>query len=454
MYRFLKTIVLMSLILFLGNGCAQAGDNPEKKLTGEQVKKNIESFELVWKTIRDKHFDPELGGLDWQAVHDRFRVQVEKAVTMSEARRAMNRMIGMLKHSHCHIIPDIVYNEMAERKHHEKSNHSGKKKLESGSSGIQIRIIDRKAVITAVEKNSSAAGQGILPGWIVQKVDGKALSKSIPLVEKQYAKKSWKTLMVTASAQALLKGSLGDKIVLDLVDGTGNVVSKTITLGLPKGKSFRFGHFQLGHIWCEKKIFEKDSRVGYIAFNGFFDVNTVMPVFNEAMQQYIDEKLNGVIIDLRGNPGGMPAMAMGMAGWFFDKKGLHLGYLMTRKNQLKFAILPRPDIFKGPVAVLVDGLSASTSEIFAAGFQDLKRARVFGSITAGAALPSVFMKLTNGDAFQYVVANFKSVSGKVLEGKGVEPDETVLINRKRLLDGEDPVIESAINWIESRTPER
>ena len=77
------------------------------------------------------------------------------------------------------------------------------------------------------------------------------------------------------------------------------------------------------------------------------------------------------------------------------------------------------------LAILVDGCSASTSEIFAGGLQDVKRARVFGTHTAGAALPSVISKLPNGDGFQYAIANYISVGGKPLEGIGVTPDDGV-----------------------------
>jgi carboxyl-terminal processing protease len=94
----------------------------------------------------------------------------------------------------------------------------------------------------------------------------------------------------------------------------------------------------------------------------------------------------------------------------------------------------------------VDGLSASTSEIFAGGLQDLGRARVFGTPTAGAALPSVIEKLPNGDGFQYAIANYTSEGGKVLEGRGVIPDVVVAPTREALLAGHDPVLEAALSW--------
>ena len=146
-------------------------------------------------------------------------------------------------------------------------------------------------------------------------------------------------------------------------------------------------------------------------------------------------------------------MAMGMAGYLVDKSGLRLGTMYMRDTTLNFVINPRQPYFAGPVAVLIDGESASTSEIFAGGLKDLERARTFGTRSAAAALPSLIERLPNGDGFQYAVANYISEGGQPLEGVGVQPDEEVKLTRKALLAGHDPVIDAALKWIqENRTP--
>jgi carboxyl-terminal processing protease len=122
-----------------------------------------------------------------------------------------------------------------------------------------------------------------------------------------------------------------------------------------------------------------------------------------------------------------------------------------REATLNFVINPRPEVFTGPVAVLVDGSSASTSEIFAEGLKDLGRARVFGERTAAAALPSVIERLPNGDGFQYATANYISEGGKPLEGIGVTPDVEVKLSRQALLAGRDPVVDAAIEWIQKQS---
>jgi carboxyl-terminal processing protease len=191
-----------------------------------------------------------------------------------------------------------------------------------------------------------------------------------------------------------------------------------------------------------------EGNVGYIAFNMFLDPARLMPAFEDALKSF--QQLGGVIVDIRGNPGGIGIMAMGLAGWFVDKPGQRLGTMYTRDTPLKFVVNPRLPTFRGRVAILVDGSSASTSEIFAGGMQDLKRARIFGTRTAGAALPSFIEKLPNGDGFQCATANYVSEGGKPLEGIGVVPDVMAPPTRELLLAGRDAALESAIHWIQTK----
>jgi carboxyl-terminal processing protease len=143
---------------------------------------------------------------------------------------------------------------------------------------------------------------------------------------------------------------------------------------------------------------------------------------------------------------------MGLANWFVDQKDLRLGSLLLRDTALKFVLNPRPETYSGPLAILVDDTSASTAEIFAGGLQDLKRARIFGSRTAAAALPSVIERLPNGDAFQYAIANYVSEGGRELEGNGVIPDVEAGLTRAALLAGKDPALDAALQWIRTQKP--
>jgi carboxyl-terminal processing protease len=75
---------------------------------------------------------------------------------------------------------------------------------------------------------------------------------------------------------------------------------------------------------------------------------------------------------------------------------------------------------------------------------------VFGELTAGAALPSMFRQLPNGDMLQYAVADIKTPQGVLIEGMGVTPDEAVPVRRVDFVAGRDPVLEAAERWIASQ----
>ena len=103
--------------------------------------------------------------------------------------------------------------------------------------------------------------------------------------------------------------------------------------------------------------------------------------------------------------------------------------------------------YAGPVAVLVDGMTGSASEVFAGGLQSLGRVRVFGEPSAGAVLPAQMDRLPNRDVLFHAFAEFVTASGIALEGRGVMPDEPVAVTRDALIAGRDQVVDTALAWI-------
>jgi carboxyl-terminal processing protease len=118
-----------------------------------------------------------------------------------------------------------------------------------------------------------------------------------------------------------------------------------------------------------------------------------------------------------------------------------------RVGHTNFAVFPQSGAYTGRVAILIDGSSASTSEVFAGGMQDIGRAVVIGERSAGAALPSIFEKLPTGALFQYAIADFKTPKGVLVEGRGVVPDREVKLTRRTLLEGRDTQLEAAIEQV-------
>ena len=411
-----------------------AGIPLQAALTPEQRQLNIQSFEYVWTAIHDKHWQTKPGGLDWQAIHDEYRPKIEAADSMDAARDVLNQMLGRLHQTHFGIVPADLYSNV--------DAASGG----DTTAGMDVRVVGAAVLVTSVDPDSSAFAQGVRPGWEIVKIARTELAPVLAKLNEVYANSSLRELLLRRAILGRLDGTAGAAQV-EFLDGDGKRVSKKIEQGASQGDRVQFGYLNPMQMWF-KSSRVGDGNIGYVAFNVFLDAQRLMTSFGNSVQAC--EKCEGFIVDLRGNPGGIGIMAMGMAGWFIAQPGKTLGTLYMRDTTLKFVVNPRLNTFSGPLAILVDGTSASTSEIMAEGLKDLGRARIFGTRTAAAALPSVFEKLPNGDGFQYAIANYISEGGKPLEGLGVTPDVDTPVTRQALLAGKDPALDAAVAWIESQ----
>lgn len=399
-------------------------------LTPEQRRQNEESFEYVWKTVRDKHWEKAPAGLNWQAIHAEFRPALDKADSMEQARAVMSAMLARLQESHFAIIPAQLYEDL------DDAHPPGE-----GVTGIDLRVVGNAVLVTSVDEGSGAAAAGVHPGWEILAVAGHELAPVVAKASEAYQRSTLRELTLRRVLLRRMQGQPGTALEVRFRDGEGRAVIRKIEEGKPKGTVTQFG-FLAESVWMETG---RRGDVGFVRFNLFLDPARLMPAFGRAVEACTDCK--GFVVDLRGNAGGLGAMAMGMAGWFIGESGRQLGTLQMRDSAIHFVVYPRAMAFRGPLAILVDGASASTSEILAGGLKDLGRARIFGTPTAAAALPSVVELLPNGDAFQYAVANYISAGGKPLEGAGVTPDEATPVTREALLAGRDPAFDAAVRWI-------
>jgi len=412
----------------------RAGEREGPDPSRDQRKLDIESFEYVWTTIRDKHFDPTFGGNDWQSVHGEFRPKIEKAGSKDETRQILQDMMSLLHFSHFNIIPSEVYHLL------NRPDGSGSW---DGTTGMDVRVIHGEALVTRVEAASPASLAGVRPGWKIVRIRDCWMDSVLVPVTQEFKDSNRSAAMLALAVLDRLAGAVGDSVDIRFLDGNDRPVLRRFHLARTRGEKYRLGHLPPFSVWIEVDTLK--YTIGYIAFNAFLNPVRIMPAYNQAMMSFMNAK--GIIIDLRGNAGGMGDMVMGMAGWLVSARNQHLGTSRTRDAELRFVIFPRPATYAGPVAVLVDGLSVCGAEIFAQGLRDLGRARLFGTRTYGAAMASAIEKLPNGDGFLYAFANYTSRNGDVLEKNGLRPDVEVPITRKALLKGKDPVVEAAVRWI-------
>ncbi len=125
-----------------------------------------------------------------------------------------------------------------------------------------------------------------------------------------------------------------------------------------------------------------------------------------------------------------------------------LYFKKTRDSETKVFFDPANDVYKGPLVLLIDEMSGSASETFAACLQAIGRAVVVGEHSPGSVMESDVMMFPNGATFLYPVAQISTPDGTVLEGHGVVPDIEVGLDREMLLKGIDSQLDSAIKYIE------
>jgi carboxyl-terminal processing protease len=432
----LTNLIIIGFVLLLWPLAGYAEEPPP--LTPEQINLNLASFDTVWNKIYVTHYDTTFGGLNWHAVKDELRPKIEKATSMNQARSILSDLVSRLGLSHFDIIPSNLY---------ENINTPAEKSNKGGVTGIILRVLEGKAIVVSLDSSGGGYDAGVRPGWEILKAGDIEIAPIIEPLLKEFEGKLNRDYYLAAAVAWRLGGAIGDSLKIIFLDGNNAQTEKYVGLKAPLGKKAVFGN--IPPFYLKIKTDTLENNIGYFYFNCFFDPITLMPAFNSAMESFLNSP--GIIIDIRRNPGGAGMLAIGMAGWLVSEKDLYLGTLITRNTELKFVLNPRAKTYTGPVAILVDGLSGSTSEIFAGGLQDIGRVRVFGTHTVGAALPALPELLPNGDGFLHAIANYISKGGEALEGRGVVPNQEVRLTRESLLEGRDLVVEAAVEWIKSNS---
>ena len=405
------------------------------------VPQGLDTFDAVWRIVRDTHFDKTYNGVDWEAARTEFRPKAAEATTTSDLRRVIREMLGRLGQSHFALVPATADSTI-------KPGGDG-----SAHAGFDLRLVGSHVLVTGIQPGTGAATAGVQLGWRVTAVGDKTINDILKPAqeiddERVRGLEAWRIL------QGYLRGGVGSTIDVTFEDGRGAVITRSVTRTQEQGQAVTVGTLPTMYVRVinQPKQTPRGRPVGLVGFNVW------MAAVDAPFQRAIDQHRSsaGIVLDLRGNPGGLAAMMMGIAGHFVGD-ATPLGVMKTRDNELRFTVNPRRvsaegkpvSTFQGPVAILVDGLSGSASECFTGGMQSLKRVRVFGQRSMGAALPSQFDRLPNGDVFIHATGDFVAADGTRLEGRGVIPDEAVPLTREDLLAGRDRVLDAALAWIDT-----
>jgi carboxyl-terminal processing protease len=399
---------------------------------------NLATFDAAARIVERTHFDTTFNGVNWIALRDSIRPFAIGA-SRDSVRTLIRTMLARLGQSHFSVFPSDV----AETSREEAIE-------ESGNIGVDLAYIGNRMVVERVEPDGAAKAAGVEPGWIVAAIDKVKVDSVLERIRSRPGRYSL-TLRAVRGVSTLLLGPVESSVTVQFQDGRDRPVSRTMIRRADTGPPVKWGYFPtfFARFHAHEERLD-NTRAGVIWFS-----NWLVPLVRQvdsAVDAY--RAMDGMVIDLRRNSGGVAAMVGGVAGHFTTRPDT-LGVNQTRSSRMVFVANPRRSTsdgrtvapFAGPVAILIDELSGSASEVFAAGMRSIGRVRIFGATSIGGVLPASWDRLPNGDVLYHAIGEFITPAGERLEGIGVVPDEPVPLTRADLLAGRDPVLNAAMRWI-------
>jgi carboxyl-terminal processing protease len=218
----------------------------------------------------------------------------------------------------------------------------------------------------------------------------------------------------------------------------------TVTLGLVRGDSPFAVAVVRGPIKVESvqsRVLPGDARLGYLRISIFSEPTGQQ--LRDGLASVVAQGSRGVVLDLRGNPGGYLASAVDVTSAFlrdgvvlYQERGQNDG---SRRPYRTTGSAQAPDL---PLAVLVDHNSASAAEIVAAALRDNQRAVLIGEKTFGKGTVQELHKLSDDSQLRVTVAQWLTPSGQAIQGQGLLPDQSVAAE-----DGRDAPLDAAVQYL-------
>ncbi|QEP43861.1 S41 family peptidase [Ectothiorhodospiraceae bacterium BW-2] len=264
---------------------------------------------------------------------------------------------------------------------------------EFGGLGIEVTMEDGFVKVVSPIDDTPAERAGVQAGDVVIRLDETPV-KGMSLSE----------------AVKMMRGKPGTDIVLTIVrEGEQKPLSITITRDVIKVTSVK------------SRLL--DEGFGYIRITNF-QTRTAEQIREKLaeLKQQSESELRGLVLDLRNNPGGVLTAAVGVSDAFLHR-GL-IVYTEGREEGSKLQFSAKPgDILNGvPMVVLINGGSASASEIVAGALQDHKRAVIMGDTSFGKGSVQTIYPMSNQSAVKITTARYYTPSGRSIQALGIEPD--------------------------------
>ena len=343
-----------------------------QNLYNEEVLQPQKFFEKTWKVIARDYYEPTLNHQNW----DRWRIRYQdKIKTDEDARVAIDTMIASL---------DEPYTKFMTAKEYEDLTTSITSKIYG--IGVNIYSNSGKIEIFNVIPSTPADLAQLKQGDIIIEVDGKDTNG-----------------MNVSDVAALVRGPENSIVELSILRD-GKKLTKII-----KRKEIKIKNVKSSII---------DNHIGYIQIVSFMG-ETTPNEFIEAMEN--TKNTDSIIIDLRGNTGGLLDNAVFIANMFIPR-GEIVEIIYKNGNKKIINALPNKDIIEKPVVVLVNGASASASEILSGALKDSNKAILIGKKTFGKGLVQKVVPLPNRTGLNVTIARYLTPKGTDINKLGIKPD--------------------------------
>ena len=342
-----------------------------------------------WRLVNQAYWNPDhLSEVRWKRQRQK---AMEKSIQSSEdAYSAIEVMLGALNDPYTRLLRPQDYAAL-------KNSTSG------NLSGVGLQLgpdvqPDRLVVISALD-GSPAADADVTSGTRLLSVDGRAVE----------------LLGLEGTANAL-RGEVGSQVVLSLLNEAGETSELTLERRSVDLRPVRTRRLRSG-----------SRTFGYLRITQFSE--GVPEQVEEALAELQNKDIEGLVLDLRNNSGGLVSSGLAVANDFL--KGDAIVETRNREGIADTIQAGPTTLYDGPMLTLVNGGTASASEILAGALQDNQRSTLLGSQTFGKGVIQTLTNLSDGSGLAVTVAAYVTPDGRDIQGEGIEPD--------RLLSAPEPL---------------
>ncbi len=375
--RLMSCLLSLALVAFLAAPSALALNDAQQLV--------VES----WRLVNQGYANPaRFEDIHWKRL--RQKALEAKIESSEQAYDAIETMLAPLDDPYTRLLRPDDYAVM-------KASNQG------SLSGVGLQLAhgntDGRIVVIASLEGSPAADAGVVSGTAVLAVNGEATDD----------------LGLEATA-ARLRGDAGTQVVLTLEAPDGTRDELTLERRSVDLRPVR-----------TRRLRRDDHTLGYLRITQFSD--GVPEQVQEAIAELSDKGIEGLVLDLRNNSGGLVSAGLAVADAFLSNEPI----VETRnRDGIADPIQASANtLYAGPMVTLVNGGTASASEILAGALQDNDRSQLLGSRTFGKGLIQTLTNLSDGSGLAVTVAGYLTPSGRDIQGQGIEPD--------RLLDQPEPL---------------